>query len=105
MEVANVLVQIVRFVDGHEPGWVACEFKDAEGRGHTFIDKVPIFTREDIRADSTFPKQGVMPCELLDHWRDMNGRELVRISTGKPLDNKSVEGLSEFVVLAADLSS
>jgi hypothetical protein len=102
--VANLSVQIVRFVDGHQPGWVACEFKDAEGRQHTLIDKVPIFTSEDLKADSAFPKPGRMPCEILGRWRDANGRELVRISTEKPLDNKSAEGLSVFVVSAAEIS-
>ena len=105
MEVLNLLVQIVRFVDGHQPGWVACEFEDVEGRRHTLIDKVPIFTSEDLRADSIYPKPGTMPCEILGRWRDANGRELARISTANPLDNKSAEGLSEFVVAVAQLSS
>jgi hypothetical protein len=105
MEVLNLAVQIVRFVDEHQPGWVACEFEDVEGRRHTIIDKVPIFTTADLRADSAYPKPGSMPCEILDRWRDASGRELARISTANPLNNKSAEGLSEFVVATAQLSN
>jgi hypothetical protein len=104
MEVHNLAVQIVRFVDDRQPGWVACEFKDAEGRRHTLIDKIPIFTSEDLRPDSSYPKPGTMPCQVVGRWRDSTGRELVRISTAKPLDNNSTDGLSEFVVEAAHLS-
>jgi hypothetical protein len=105
MEVLNLTVEIVRFVDEHQPGWVACEFQDAEGHRHTIIDKVPIFTSEDLRRDSTYPKPGTIPCEILGRWQDATGRELARISTAHPLDDKSAEGLSEFVVEAAQLSS
>jgi hypothetical protein len=105
MEVLNLAVQIMRFVDERQPGWVACEFEDAEGRRHTLVDKLPIFTSEDLRPNSTYPKPGNMPCEILGRWRDASGRELARISTANPLDDKSVEGLSEFVVEATHLST
>jgi hypothetical protein len=43
-ESSQLAVWIVRFVDQHFPGWVECEFIDAEGRRHTVRDKVPVFT-------------------------------------------------------------
>jgi hypothetical protein len=104
MKISNLNVQIVRFVDEHQPGWVACEFQDVEGHRHTVIDKVPILTNEDLRADSAYPKPGTLPCEVLDQWKDSNGAELARISTRYPLDDQSIEGLSEFVVAATQLS-
>jgi hypothetical protein len=100
----NLTVSIVRYVDDREPGWVACEFEDASGRRHTFIDKVPIFTSEKLRLDSGYPRPGKMPCEIIGRWRDADGRELARISTANPLDNKSADGLSEFAVLFSHLS-
>ena len=102
--IQNLAVQIVRFVDEHQPGWVECEFADAEGRKHVFTDKVPIFTREDLWTDSVYPRPGTMTCEVLARWRDASGRELARISTANPLDDVSTEGLSEFVVLSTQLS-
>ena len=98
-------VQIVRFVDAHQPGWVACEFADTEGRTHTLIDKVPIFSDEDLDADSAFPRPGVAHCEILERWRNSEGRELVRISTQRPFDIESADGVSEFVVDARQLAA
>jgi hypothetical protein len=103
MKISNLAVRIVRFVDDGFPGWVACEFDDIEGRRHTIIDKVPIFTSDDLGSDSAYPVSGSMPCEVLAPWRDQSGRELARISTENPLDDKSEEGLSEFVVAASEL--
>jgi hypothetical protein len=103
--VASLIVQIVRFVDDHQPGWVACEFQDAEGRRHTLIDKVPIFSLEDIDSASSFPRSGAARCEVLKRWRDDQGRELAQVSTARPDDIESTEGLSEFVVKSAQLST
>ena len=96
--IANLSVQIVRFVDSHQPGWVACEFSDSMGRRHTVIDKAPIFSAEDLRKDSAYPRPGKMPCEILLRWKDASGNELAHITIASPLDDKSEEGLSEFVV-------
>jgi len=104
VEIRSLPVQIVRFVDESQPGSVAVEFKDAEGHLHTVIDKIPIFTTEDLWVDSTYPQPGSMPCQILGHWHDTKGRDLSRISIASPLDNKSTDGLSEFVVLSRQLS-
>jgi len=103
-KIQNLSVRIVRYVDDSQPGWVACEFEDAEGLRHTVIDKVPVFTVDTLGADSTYPKLGHMPCEILGRWRDANGRDVARISLSNPLDSKSEEGLSDFLVLAAQLA-
>jgi hypothetical protein len=104
MPIENLAVQIVRFVDKHNPGIVECEFTDAEGRRHAFVDKAPIFTSEFLWVDSSYPKPGEMQCEVLARWRDANGRELARISTANPLGDETAEGLSEFVVRSEQLS-
>jgi hypothetical protein len=100
----ELTVTIVRFVDEHFPGWVACELVDAEGRRHEFIDKVPIFSLDPLDAASTYPQPGVIQCGILARWRDAEGRELVRASTDKPYAIESVEGESEFVVLSSQVS-
>ncbi len=53
---AQLDVTIVRFVDGCQPGIFACEFLDAKGWGHTLVDKVPIFSVEDLDAESEYPR-------------------------------------------------
>jgi hypothetical protein len=98
-------VQIVRIVDESQPGWVACEFTDAEGRRHTFEDKVPLFSEETLLAKLSLPRPGIVRCEELQRWRDAKGRELVRVSTSRPDGMESTEGLSEFTVLAKAVSS
>jgi hypothetical protein len=99
----DLAVQIIRFTEDGNPGWITCEFRDAEGRRHTLIDKVPIFTAEDLDAHSQYPRPGVARCEALSRWRDADGRERIRISTERPDAIESTEGLSEFVVLAKQL--
>jgi hypothetical protein len=98
-------VQIVRFLDERQPELVACEFTDAEGRCHTIEDKVPLFSGETVSARMAFPRPGILRCEELQRWRDAKGRELVRISTGRPDGVASTEGISEFTVLARLVSS
>lgn len=100
----NLAVQIVRFVDDHQPGWVACEFSDAEGRKHTIIDKVPVFTADHLDRSSTYPRLGRVGCEVLAAWQDADGRELVRVSTAQSRDIESTGRLSEFVVLSTQLT-
>ncbi len=41
-ELADLAVEIVRFVDHYQPGIVACEFVDASGRLQTVIEKAPV---------------------------------------------------------------
>ena len=55
-------------VDSHQPGWVECEFVDAEGRRHLIIEKVPVVTAEDLDADSEYPKSGTVRCEIVKRY-------------------------------------
>ena len=98
-------VQIVRFVDPHQPGFVECEFTDADDRRHTLVDKVPIFTVEDLDGSSAYPRPGGAPCEILLRWKDADGRDLVRLTLTKPVGMESADGRAEFTVLASQLKA
>jgi hypothetical protein len=100
---AEVAVQIVRFVEEHQPAMVACELLDAEGHTHTLIDKDAMFTNEWLNAESDYPQAGRIRCEILDRWQDKQGRELIRITTAKPDWIESTDSKSELVVLATQL--
>jgi hypothetical protein len=101
---AQVSVQIVRFVEEHQPSIVACELVDAEGHTHTFIDKDAIFTTGySLFAESQYPQPGWIRSEILERWQDANGEELVRISTAKPDGVEACDGRSEFIVRASQL--
>jgi len=104
LQLADLAVSIVRFVEDYQPGIVACEFADAESRCHTFIGKLPYFTAEPLDASSRYPQSGAAQCLILDQWCDAEGRELVRISTDVDCYIESVEGLTEFVVLRKQIT-
>ncbi len=78
---------------------------DAEGRHHIITDKVPVLTSEDLHPDSEFPRLGSVPCEVLKRYQDEKGRELVRVSTARPADIESKDGLSEFTVPVSLITS
>jgi hypothetical protein len=101
----GIAVQIVRFLDDRFPGWVACEFVDANSLRHVLIDKYPVFTDALLDASSTYPQTGSAPCEVLDRWQDSRGHDLVRVTIARPWGMESTEGLSEFVLTAAQLSN
>jgi len=98
--VHDLSVQIVEFVDESFPGWVKCEFVDAEGYRHEFVDKYPIFSIEMLDADSSYPTPGSVRCKVLTRWQDSQGRELASVSTASPDGVESTEGKSEFVILS-----
>ena len=99
-----IRVSISRFVDEHQPGFVECEFTDANGTVHTLVDKVPIFSSEDLWTDSVYPQPGLVGCEVLARSQDSLGRRLARVTIAKPDDVESTKGLSEFVVLESQIS-
>jgi hypothetical protein len=52
-----------------------------------------------------FHNQVALLCEVLARWQDTQGRELVRITITRPINMESTDGLSEFVVVATQLSN
>lgn len=95
----DLRVEIVCFVSAQtQPGVVECELIDAEGRKHSFVDKVPIFSLNDLDDNSSYRALGVVGCEELARWQDPSGRELMKVTTRRD-GVESKEGLSEFVVL------
>jgi hypothetical protein len=104
-ELAELALEIVRWVDDYQPGIVACGFVDAQGRHHNFIGKVPIFSTEDhLDASSTYPRPGALRCTVLSRWKNAAGQELVTISIAEPDGEETTEGLHEFVVSSAQVS-
>jgi hypothetical protein len=100
----SIQVSIIRFVDEHQPGFVEAEFADADGTTHTLVDKVPVFSLEDLWSDSVYPQPGFARCEVLARLEDSQGRKLARVTIAKPDSLESTRGLSEFVVLESQIS-
>jgi hypothetical protein len=66
---------------------------------HTVIDKVWMFSRKTLNAESQYPQDGAIRCAVLAEWRDDSGRDLVNISTANPDQIESTEERTDFVVL------
>ena len=58
-------VQIVRYVDRAFSGWVECILRDASNREWLFIDKIAIFSDQDLHEISRYPQQGMIACEII----------------------------------------
>ena len=69
-------VQIVRFVEEHQPPIVEAQFFDSNGRRHTFVEKVAIFTADWLDASSKYPYPGAIRCEVLSQWRTLKAENL-----------------------------
>lgn len=93
-------VQIVRFVDDAFPGFVECEFTDANGR---IIEKAPVISAQTLRADIVFPQLGRIACEIGPSSREDAERGLVTVSTTRPWGISSTDGQTSFVLLASDI--
>ena len=100
-----LVVEIARFVDAHQPGFVECRLVDADGVQHAFIEKVPVVSTDDRAEASAYPCPGALACEVQERWRDASGRDLVRICTERPWGVESTTGPLHFVVLASQLRS
>lgn len=94
----SLQVQIERFVDDHQPGFVACVLIDADGKCHEFIEKGPVVSDTKLWSDSVYPQAGFLGCSIEREWTDNAGRSLVRVSTKKPWGIESVADETVFTV-------
>jgi hypothetical protein len=104
MTYPGLLVSIVALRDlDWFPGIAECEFMDAVGQLHRFVEKIPIVSENWLIDTTVLPYLGVVRCKILAEWSDTDGRELVRVSTEEPDYVDSTEGLNVFVVLSSQL--
>jgi len=96
----TITVQIVRFTDASQPGWVECVLRDAAGREWLLAEKVPIFTEALLDANSSYPQPGVVACEIVREWTDEQGRGRCIISTERPWGVKTQGGETQFEVFS-----
>ena len=103
--IEGFIKRLMQPVDATEAGIgsavVECELVDASGRRHTLRDKVSIFSQDSLDASGDYPQPGVADCEVLARWKNEQGRQVAHITTVRPFDIESVEGLSEFAVLSS----
>lgn len=90
-----VTASAVRWADDEPfPGMVEVEFADADGRTWTFIDKAPVFDRDNILGpDSHYPIELKLACTVVERRDDR-----VVISTAEPWGIETVEQQSTFTM-------
>lgn len=98
-----ISIQIERFVDDDQPGFVECRLVDADGRSHMFIEKLPVVTSLNLWSDSSYPQAGTIACEIESESVDVAGRKLAQVNTERPWGVESTEGVSRFLVLSSQV--
>lgn len=98
-----IKILITSFIDDHQPGFVECKFYDAYGKEHIVQDKVPIVTEKDLDANSEYPQDGIVACEILKVRYDPKGQKILTVDTSKPWAVDTIYGLTEFDVFEEQL--
>ncbi len=98
----KIEVEITRFVDASQPGFVECKLIDASGHEHLFVEKVPVVTLEYLDENSFYPQSGVVACSIVETKR-VDNREVFRVNTEEPWGVESTTGEVEFDVFREQL--
>jgi hypothetical protein len=98
-----IRVEIQRFADPSQPGWVEFDLLDARGQRHTFREKVPVVSSEDLDASSAFPRAGVVACTKVGAVDESDGRRVITVDTESPWGVESTDGKTRFELLAEQL--
>jgi len=93
--IAAIKAMITRFVDDIQPGRVECEFEDAWGKIHRFIDKTPIFTDGFLDEHSAYPVDGQITVKVIEKRPNS-----MIVTTGEPWHVESTKGETVFEVPA-----
>ena len=98
-------VQIVRFVEAHQPNIVECMMTDATGRQWSFMDKVSVFTETYLDKQSSYPQSGVIACEIVSRRTDELGRTICTINTERPWGVEAKTGETQFDVFVDQITT
>jgi len=99
-----LLLNVVRFVEEHQPNIVECELIDASGRSHLFIEKSAIVSDTEFWPTSAYPCPGSVACEVEEELQDPTGNLLLRVNTARPWSVESTMGETVFVVKASQVT-
>ncbi len=98
-----IRVNITSFISDDQPGFVECKFNDAWDNEHVVQDKAPILTDKYLDANSTYPQDGVIACEIITQWNDKDGRTICTVTTLTPWAVYTIHDLTEFDILEEQL--
>ncbi|MBL8970129.1 MAG: hypothetical protein JNK56_06095 [Myxococcales bacterium] len=93
-------VEILRFVDDTQPGWVECQLVDVSGETHVFVEKVPVVSDAALDASSRYPQPGLIACTLVERRVGADGGVVLLVDTTRPWGVASLAGGERFAVRA-----
>ena len=96
----KIPIEITRFADDWQPGWVEFVLVDVRGERHHFIEKVPVVTQRDLDATSNYPVVEWVECVVLDAVPEQGS---VRVDVSRPWGLESTEGRTEFEMAASQV--
>ncbi len=99
-----IRVSITKFISDDQPGFVECKFTDVWGKEHIVQDKVPIVTEKYLDADSEYPQEGSIACQIIKEWNDANGLRIFTVTIAKPWSVDTIDGETEFDLRKEQLS-
>jgi len=100
----GIRVTIIRYVsDEPQPGIVECRLDDAHGHQWSFVEKTAIVSAKHLDANTSYPRGGVIAAEIVGRSVDSTGHEIIRVDTERPWHVESVDGVTQFEVLAESL--
>ncbi|MFG3553837.1 hypothetical protein ACGGAQ_05555 [Micromonospora sp. NPDC047557] len=62
--------EVVAWVSHDFPGWVRVLLVDADGKSWFFVDKVPVFTDRQLKADTRLPAPVRLRCSIAGNDED-----------------------------------
>jgi hypothetical protein len=96
-----VKVMITRYAgDEPQPGIVECELLDVHGQVWHFVEKIGIVSANDFNAETNYPQRGVIAGAIVARSRNAAGQEVVQFDTERPWGVESIDGVTQFDVLA-----
>jgi len=99
-----IRAEIVRWISDDFPGFVECRFTDRFGREWSFVEKVPVLTKADLRSNSPFPRPGFIACQIISCGHDESGRDIVEVTTATPSGIEATDGTTRFELLMQQLT-
>ncbi len=99
-----IRIKIICFISNDQPGFVECKFNDAWNKEHTIQDKVPIVNEKDLDANCDYQQDFIIACEIIKQWVDKDNRTIFSVTTEKPWTVDTIDALTEFDILAEQLT-
>jgi hypothetical protein len=90
-----IKIKIIKFISEIQPDFVECIFIDAWNNLHFVQDKVHIVTKKYLDANSNYPQDGVIACEIVKEWKNSQGQKIFTVNTSKPWGVDTTDGLTQ----------